>query len=316
MSDLPKSVEIMEEGPREGFQSEPASISTEQKVRLIEALAETGLREIVCASFVSTKRVPQMAEAEAIAATITRKPGIEYSGVWLNEKGFERARNSGLKLTPVIFGSPSETFLMRNNNRTTSASLEDQRHMLQVYDAAELGAGPIYIFTAFGCNYEGEIPLSNLMKCAEDLLAIYSNSDRMPSHLCLCDTIGAANPELVRRVVGEISSRWPEIDIGLHLHDTRGLGIANAFAGLQMGVARFDASIGGLGGCPFAGNKSAAGNISTEDLVFLCEEVGIETGVDLETSIEVAKLAQEIVGHSLPGRMMNAGRWRKTETET
>ncbi|MEC7257761.1 MAG: hydroxymethylglutaryl-CoA lyase, partial [Pseudomonadota bacterium] len=203
------------------------------------------------------------------------------------------------------------SFLMRNNNRTPDAALDDQRAMRALYDAAGLGAGPIYVFTAFGCNFEGAVPVEKVVLTVERLHAMLAETGQAPSEICLCDTIGAAHPGLVRRVVGAVRDRWPDIPIGLHLHDTRGLGLANVLAGLDLGVARFDSSIGGLGGCPFAGSKAAAGNIATEELVFLCEEMGIHTGIDLERAIDAARLAQEIVGHPLPSRVMKAGSLRQ-----
>jgi hydroxymethylglutaryl-CoA lyase len=307
MSDLPRTIAILEEAPRDGLQSLSAIIPTADKIRLIEALAETGITEINCTSFVNTKHVPQMADAEAVADGLRRREGVDHICLWLNEKGFERARRTPLELRPVIVGSASPTFLRRNNNRTPEASLADQRRMRQVYTEAGLGSGPIYVFTAFGCNYEGDVETGTVVRCVDDLMGVHAEVSMSPTYLCLCDTVGAANPVQVKRVVGAVRDRWPDLEIGLHLHDTRGLGIANAYAGLELGVTRFDASVGGLGGCPFAGNKAAAGNIATEELVFLAHEIGVETGVRLEELIETAKLAQAIVGQPLPSRVMGAG---------
>ena len=307
MAELPKHVSITEEGPREGFQSEPPGIPTEAKLRLIGALSETGLSEVVCASFVNAKLLPQMADAEQIATGILRRPGVEHLALWLNRNGFERARGSGLALRAVVAASASATFLMRNNNRTPDQGLDDQVALCAAYDQEGLPAGPAYLFTAFGCNYEGDIPVSTVLSRLDDLLRTVRATGRDISRVVLCDTVGAGNPALVERLVGEVRTRWPELPVGLHLHDTRGLGIANAAAGLRFGVDHFDASIGGLGGCPFAGNRSAAGNIATEELVFLCEEMGIETGVNLEALIRVGKLAASIVGHELPSRLLAAG---------
>jgi hydroxymethylglutaryl-CoA lyase len=306
-ADMPTRVIVVEEGPREGFQSEPPGIATADKVRLIEALAEAGMPEISCGSFVDPQRVPQMADVEEIAARLRRRPGTRYFGLWLNERGFRRAQRTALDLSAIIVASASDTFLMRNNNRTRDASLADQRRMLAVYREAGLPSGPAYVFTAFGCNYEGDIPVARVVACVGDLMAVYAEHDLRPSVVYLCDTVGAANPRLVERVIDAVRDRWPAQPLALHLHDTRGIGMANVLAGLRLGVARFDASIGGLGGCPFAGNPAAAGNIATEDLVFLCEEMGIDTGVDLEALIDCARLAEVVVGHRLPGRTMNAG---------
>lgn len=314
MSDLPKRVSILEEGPREGFQAEPASISAADKVALIEALAETGLAEINCASFVSPKVVPQMAAAEEIAATVKRKAGVLYRGMWLSKSGFLRAVDSGLDLTATISGSASDAFLKANNNRTREQYLAEQDQMLDLFAANGVDEGPIYVFTAFGCNYEGEVPAEKVVRTVADLIGLLQARGKRPSHIYLCDTIGAATPSQVRRLVGEVRNRWPAEEIALHLHDTRGLGIACAQAGLELGVSRFDSSVGGLGGCPFAGNKSAAGNIVTEELALLCEGFGIETGVDIAALVETVRLAERIVGHDLPSRLAKAGLFERRAT--
>lgn len=307
MSDLPQSIAILEEGPREGFQSESASIPVADKVALIEALAGTGLSEIHCASFVNPNVVPQMAGAEEIAASIHRKPGVLYRGMWLSKSGFLRALESGLDLMATISGSASDAFLKRNNNRTREQYLDDQDQMLDLFAANGVNEGPIYVFTAFGCNYEGEVPVEKTLRTIADLMGLLEKRGKSPSAITLCDTIGAATPPQVRRLIGEVRNRWPDENIALHLHDTRGLGMACAQAGLEMGVARFDASCGGLGGCPFAGNSAVAGNIVTEELVLLAESLGIETGVGLPALIEAVKLAETIVGHPLPSRLAKAG---------
>lgn len=307
MTDLPDTIGIFEEGPREGFQSEPPGIETGDKVRLIEALAETGLTEIACCSFVDPKRLPQMADAEAIAAAIQRRPGVNYRGLWLNARGFDRARATPLDLRPIVFASASATFGLKNNGRPPEALMAEQRQLLASYRDAGLTAEAAYIFTAFGCNYEGDVPIPAVVARIAQLLSACGEAGQHPKLLVLCDTVGAGNPLLIERMVGAVRERWPDLTIGLHLHDTRGTGIANAVAGLRMGVGSFDSSCGGLGGCPFAGNRAAAGNIATEDLVFACEEMGVSTGLDLEALIAAARLAERIVGHALPGRTMAAG---------
>ncbi|MWB78154.1 hydroxymethylglutaryl-CoA lyase [Pseudooceanicola sp. 216_PA32_1] len=318
MTDLPARIEILEEGPREGFQSEPPGIAVADKIRLIDALADTGLRHVTCASFVNPKVLPQMADAEEIGARLAMREGVEYGALWLSASGFRRAQATPFALRPVVSGSASDTFLLRNNNRTPEAGLHDQREMRALYDAAGLGPGPLYVFTAFGCNFEGDVPVDKVRTTVRNLMEMLAESGQRPTDICLCDTIGAGNPALVRRVVGAVREDWPDVPVALHLHDTRGLGLANAVAGLELGVTRFDSSIGGLGGCPFAGNRAAAGNIATEDLVFLCHEMGIDTGVDLDRAIAAARLAEEIVGHPVPGKVMKAGslaRFRAGATE-
>ncbi|MGE0808507.1 MAG: hydroxymethylglutaryl-CoA lyase [Burkholderiaceae bacterium] len=308
MADLPSSVEIHEEGPREGFQLEPPSITTAAKVQLIEALAETGLQHIACASFVNPKRVPQMADAQQIADTVRRKPGVRYTGMWLNESGFERALASTLQLSPNIVASASNEFSIRNNNCDSQGLLERQARLLEHYAAAGVALEAAHVFTAFGCYFEGRIGLPLVISRVDELLRLAAEHDTRPELVYFCDTIGAANPEQVRRTLGAARERWPDQAFALHLHDTRGMGLANALAGLQMGVRVFDTSIGGLGGCPFAGHRGAAGNISTEDFALMCEEMGIETGLDIDALLECAKLAESIVEHPLPARAFKAGR--------
>ena len=306
MSDLPAEVAIQEVGPREGVQFEPPGIPTSDKIRLIEALAATGLREIECTSFVNPKVVPQMADADEIARGIRRRDGVTYGCLWLNEAGFLRAADSGLDTPALIMGSASDTFLQRNNNRTREAQLAAQRRLRQSYSDRGLGGGPVYLFTAFGCNFEGAMPVATALSRLADLVEICEEAGHPPSCLMLCDTIGAAGPAEVRALVGAVRERWDH-PVALHLHDTRGLGIANAMAGLEMGVARFDSSVGGLGGCPFAGHRSAAGNVATEELALLCDRLGIATGIDIPALIEAARLAEEIVGHPLASKLAHAG---------
>ena len=310
MSDRPDFVYIVEEGPREGFQSEPPGILVAAKVRLIEALATTGLREINCASFVNQKVLPQMADAEEVAQTISRRQRVTYSCMWLSENGFLRACRTNLHIPALTSGSASDTFLLRNNRRTPEEQLVGQRNLRRLYSENGIGSGPIYLFTAFGCNYEGDIPISKVLQRASDLVGICEENGTPPSCIYLCDTIGAADPPKLRVVIEAVRNRWPHYDVALHLHDTRGLGIANAMTGLEMGVSRFDASCGGLGGCPFAGNRAAAGNIATEELALLCESMGIETGIDIPALIEAARLACTIVGHDLPGKLAKAGHFK------
>lgn len=307
MTDFPTHVHITEVGPREGFQFEPPHIATADKIRLIDALSETGVPEIECASFVNPKVVPQMADVFQIADGITRHAGVTYGCMWLNEKGFHQALNSGLYTPALTSTSASDTFLMRNNNRTPDAQIAGQIALRQAYSDAGLGSGPIYLFTAFGCNYEGAVSVEQAMLRATDLVAVCEDAGTPPTCITLCDTVGAADPAGVRALVEAVRTRWPDYPVALHLHDTRGLGIANAMAGLELGVARFDASVGGLGGCPFAGNRSAAGNIATEELALLCDRLGIETGIDIPALINAAELAETIVAHPLSSKLAHAG---------
>lgn len=304
---LPSSVILQEEGPREGFQSEP-QIAIEDKLSLIHALAETGLEVINCASFVDVRRVPQMADAEEIAARISRRSGVRYLGMWLNIKGFDRALASGLDLVPNVFASVSDTFARNNNGRSALDVVAAQGAMIERYREAGLPLRAAHLFTAFGCPYEGKADPAEAVQMLDALLAVCAERGAMPEVVYLCDTVGAADPLSVKTTLDMVRNKWPELELGLHLHDTRGMGLSNVLAGLQCGVRRFDTSVAGLGGCPFAGNKSAAGNICTEDVALMCEEMGISTGLDLDRLAEVARMAEAIVGHALPGKFMKAGR--------
>ena len=310
MSDLPKRVEFHEEGPREGFQIEPRIYPVAQRAALVEALAETGLKAIQVASFVSPKAVPQMADTETLFEAIRRRPDVRYEAIWLNEQGFRRARATpGVDLSGKISLYTSDAFAKRNNNCTAAEMRDRVLRWLDLYAEAGLTIERALVMTAFGCNYEGEIaperPVAELVwahrVCAE-------RGIRLPK-VYLADTMGWANPVSVRRLVGMLRDALPDTRVRLHLHDTRGLGPANVLAALEMGVDLFDSSVAGLGGCPFAGHGDArgAGNICTEDMVFLCHEMGIETGVDLEKLIEAARLAERIIGRPLSGRIMHAG---------
>jgi hydroxymethylglutaryl-CoA lyase len=309
MSDLPRRVDIHEEGPREGFQIEPGPISTERKVALIDALSATGLKRIQIASFVNPKRVPGWADAEAVVTGIHPKDGIRYSALWLNEKGLERAvaLKDRLSLRGTISLCTSEPFIRRNQNRDLAENVRVQHAQIEIFKANGIPVESISMMAAFGCNFAGDIPVSTVTATVAQGFEIAAAHDLTIKSLSLADTMAWATPLSIKRVVGAVRERWPELRINLHLHDTRGLGVANAYAGLEMGVTSFDSSVAGLGGCPFAGHKGAAGNVCTEDLVFMCEEMGIATGIDIEALIAAARLAEEIVGHPLPGSVMRGG---------
>lgn len=310
MSDMPKSIEIHEEGPREGFQIEPGPISTADKIAFIDALSETGLQEIQIASFVNPKRVPGWADAEEVVSGVKMRDGVRYTGLWLNEKGLLRALDAnGLTLKGSISNVASESFMIRNTNRDRAKNREVQVNQIEMYKKHNI---PMYrggVMAAFGCNFEGEVPVARVIETIEEILDIAVETDTKIKVISLADTMGWATPMSIKTVVGAVRERWPGLQIALHLHDTRGMGIANVYAGLEMGVSLFDSSVAGLGGCPFAGShgKPAAGNVCTEDIVFMCAEMGIETGVDLERLIDVAEMAERIVGHDLPGSVKRGG---------
>ncbi len=307
MSDLPKRVDIHEEGPREGFQIEAGPISTADKVRFCEALAETGLHEVQCVSFVDARRVPGMADAMEVAQTIRQRPDVHYTGIALNLRGYERAVESPLHITGGIQMSASNTFSMHNTNKDNAQTLHEQRRQMAFFRERGIPVESAIVMTAFGCNFEGAIDPETVRDCVGELLKIADEFGVTLDRVRLADTVGWASPAQVQRVVGMVREKWPDLRLGLHLHDTRGTGMANALMGLQMGIESFDSSCAGLGGCPFAGHKGAAGNICTEDLVFMCHEMGIETGVDLDALIECARMAEDIVGHQLPGKIMHGG---------
>jgi hydroxymethylglutaryl-CoA lyase len=309
MTDLPKSVEIHEEGPREGFQIEPGPISTADKIRLIEALAETGLHHIQACSFVNTRLVPGWADAEAVVSGFKAKPGVTYTGLFFNANGLERALAFRDKLTinGAISLTASEAFTRKNLNRSHAENLDAMRKHAALHLAKGIPVTRIGVMAAFGCNYQGDITPAQVIATLEDGLAIAAETGAEITLFSLADTMGWATPARIERVLGAVRSRWPEKTLALHLHDTRGMAVANAHAGLKMGVSRYDSTVGGLGGCPFAGQKGAAGNICTEELVLLCEEMGIHTGVDLDQLIEVGRMAEEIVGHVLPSELIHAG---------
>ncbi|HWI28449.1 MAG TPA: hydroxymethylglutaryl-CoA lyase [Stellaceae bacterium] len=309
MSDLPRRVDIHEEGPREGFQIEPGPISTGRKIELIDALSETGLARIQIASFVNPKRVPGWADADSVVDGIHPRPGVRYTALWLNEKGVERAvaHKDRLSLRGTISMCASEPFSKRNQNRDLAENARVQHAQIEIFKANGIPVESVSMMAAFGCNFAGDIPVETVTATAAQGLEIAAAHDLAIKSLSLADTMAWATPESIKRVVGAVRERWPALRINLHLHDTRGLGLANAYAGLEMGVASFDASVAGLGGCPFAGHKGAAGNVCTEDLAFMCEEMGIATGIDIEKLIAAAQLAEEIVGHPLPGSVMRGG---------
>ena len=308
MSDLPQSVSINEEGPREGFQIEKGPIPTTRKIELIEALSETGLKHMQIVSFVNPKRVPGMADAEDVVRGFKPKPGIDYTGLWLNEKGLERARVTGkLTLEGKISIYASEKFSMKNNNRTTAQEFEYARRVLDNYKENGIAVERGSVAAAFGCNYQGEIPVRTLLDIVRRIFALAEEHEIKLKELSFADTMAWATPLQIKRLVGAVREKYPHVRINLHLHDTRGMGIANAYAALEMGVDMFDACVAGLGGCPFAAHKGAAGNVCTEDLAFMCQEMGISTGLDLDKLIDCARLAEDIVGHPLPGSVKMGG---------
>lgn len=310
MSDLPSAIEIHEEGPREGFQFEKKIFPLADRVALVNALSHTGLKQIQVASFVSPKHVPQMADSAEFFAAIEKVPGVKHTGLWLNEKGFRQAsavKNVDLKGTLLFYAS--DAFARQNNGCSADEMRRRQDDSIRLYDNAGIAISSVYIMTAFGCNLQGEIPIEAVTRNVRWVMDRFGKSGRPIPAIYLADTVGWAVPTEVERRVGAVRELAPTARVGLHLHDTRGVGSANFYAALRMGIDLFDSSVAGLGGCPFAGHThgTAAGNICTEDVVFMAHEMGINTGIDLDALIDAALLAERIIGRPLGGRIMHSG---------
>jgi hydroxymethylglutaryl-CoA lyase len=295
---LPNSVTIVEVGPRDGLQNETEFVPTDQKIALIERLSETGLQRIEITSFVHPRAIPQLQDSEEIVRKIERKPGIIYSTLVPNEKGLERALAAGIEEI-ALFVSASETHNQKNVKMSISESLRGFRNIAEKALANGIRMRG-YVVTAFGCPYEGRIALEKVESIIEEYKVLGVHE------IALGDTTGMANPLQVSWMVERIKPRLDETGLALHFHDTRGAALANILAALQEGVTVFDASIGGLGGCPYA--PGAAGNVATEDLVSMLEEMGIETGIELQKLIDCAKYAGEIIRRNLTSHLTQAGK--------
>ncbi len=310
MSDLPKFVEFHEEGPREGFQSEKRLYPLGERAAFVDALSGTGLSQIQVASFVNPRAVPAMADAAELFAAIKRREGVRYTALWLNEAGFEKAAaTQGVDLDGKMILYTTDDFCLSNNNCKVFDQRERQIKWLDAYDRHDIPLEMVYILTAFGCQFEGNVPLDAVLDSVKFVKDLCAQTNRPLPKIYLADTVGWANPNEIKRRIAAVRELAPDVRIGLHLHDTRGLGGANFYAALEMGVDLFDASVAGLGGCPFGAHAdmTAAGNICTEDMVLMCEELGIETGINLEALIEAARLAERMIGRTLSGHTMHSG---------
>jgi hydroxymethylglutaryl-CoA lyase len=296
MGDLPERLSLREVGPRDGLQNEDP-VPTEAKVALINALSGTGVGRIEAVSFVHPKAIPQMADAAEVWAAVTRNPAVRYSALVPNLKGAERALAAGFAEIEVVV-SASDTHNRKNLHRSTDQSLDDIAAILDLVHAQGATA-QVIVSTAWGCPYEGEVPVERVVGVASR--AVRDGADG----LSYGDTTGMATPTRVARLVGETRSALPDVSLNLHFHNTRGTGLANVLAALELGVSDFDASVGGLGGCPYA--PGATGNIATEELVHMVEDMGVATGVDLGAMIEAAAEAERIVGRTLPSQVLRAG---------
>ena len=294
---LPERVTICEVGTRDGFQIEPDFIATEQKVEVVDLLSAAGLPRIEVTSFVHPKAVPQLRDAEEVMARITRRPGTRYAALVPNEKGAVRAIDAGVDAIHTVL-SASESHNLANVNMTIAESLDRLGSVLQVAARAKTPVG-CGISTSFGCPFEGDVPLGQLERIVGRLVEMGARA------VGLADTTGIANPRHVSRVLEHLVPRFPGVDWTLHTHDTRAMAIPNILAAMEHGVTNFDASIGGLGGCPFA--PGASGNVCSEDLVHCLHAMGVQTGIDFDRLLAVSRRVQEIVGRALPGQLVKAG---------
>jgi isopropylmalate/homocitrate/citramalate synthase len=283
-------ISISEVGPRDGLQNERDVVPAETRAELVNRLARTGLWRIEAASFVRDEAVPQMASAEAVVAGIERRDGVEYAGLVLNEKGFERFQASGLDRVNVTLGA-TESFNQRNAN----ASLGEAKERASRIATARPAKTTVTISVAFGCPFEGRVDPAVVSGLVDHFRRLGAQE------IVLADTIGVATPRQVRTLVEQTKAD------GFHGHNTRNTGFANAYAALEAGATTLDASVGGLGGCPFA--PRATGNIATEDLVYMLEGDGVETGVDLDALIAISEWLEGVLGRQLEGQLYRAGRF-------
>ncbi|MCK6370475.1 MAG: hydroxymethylglutaryl-CoA lyase [Gammaproteobacteria bacterium] len=297
MNSQSRRVSIIEVGPRDGLQSEPEILPTETKVEFIRRAIDAGVRAIEVTSFVHPKRVPQMADAEAVIAGLPQRSDMRYIGLVLNQKGFERARDAGLGEIGMAVVA-SDTYNRRNQGVPTSESVKAWIAIAGAARAAGMRAN-VMISSAFGCPFEGEVPLRRVLELVDQVL------EGEPIELGLADSIGVGVPAQVTAMIGAVRERAPGVPIRCHFHNTRNTGLANAQAALDAGVASLDASIGGIGGCPFA--PAATGNIPTDDLLYMLDRSGVETGVSLEKVLETSMWLQQQLGRSTPAMLPKAG---------
>lgn len=292
------TLQINEVAPRDGLQIEARFVPTEAKIRLIDALSATGLARIEATSFTSPKAIPNLRDAEEVVRGIQRRAGVGITVLVPNLRGCERALACGVDEINLVM-SASDSHGLANLRMTPEQSLERFSDIL----AATQGSGVFVnasLSTSFGCPFEGAVPQARVLELIERLLALGVEG------ITLCDTTGMANPDQVARLCEAVQSQWSDTPFTLHFHNTRGMGLANALAAWQVGIVRFDAALGGLGGCPFA--PGATGNVCTEDLVHMFEQMGVATGVDLHALLAVSATLPELVGHATPGQVVKAGK--------
>ena len=293
---MPESVEIIEVSPRDGIQNEKKLLTLETKIELINRAVKAGAARIEVTSFVNPKRVPQMADADEVCAALPRTDSCKYIGLALNRRGFERACNADLDEVNFVVVA-SDTFSLKNQGTETFAGIRLFNELSsEITHPVRVG---VTIAAAFGCPFEGEMPLERLLKVVDGCM------NGRPFELALADTIGVATPVDITERVNAVKQRYPDIPLRLHLHNTRNTGMANAWAGIQAGIDALDSSFGGVGGCPFA--PRATGNIATEDLVYMLERAGVQTGVNLDKAISAAEYLESALDKTLPGMVMKAG---------
>lgn len=289
---------IQEVATRDGFQIESSFIPTEDKIALIDRLSETGLAKIEVTSFTSPKAIPNLRDAEEVMRGIRRVPGVEYTVLVPNVKGCERALDCEVDEINLVM-SASDTHGLANLRMTPEQSLEQFKAIIEVTRGTGVFVNAS-LSTTFGCPFEGAVPENRVYALVQQLLDIGVQG------ITLCDTTGMADPAQVERICDEALRRWPEAVFTAHFHNTRGMGLANALAALNAGIDRFDASLGGLGGCPYA--PGASGNICTEDLVHMFQRMGLETHVDLNRLLAAATSLPALIGHDVPGSILKAGK--------
>jgi len=296
LENLPPAVTLYEVGPRDGLQNESRLIPTDDKVALIDALSDTGLTAIEVTSFVNPKWIPQLADGVDVARRVQRRPQVRYSALCPNRQGFESALKAGMQEI-AVFLSASETHNKKNVNKTIAATLDAFSEV--VPPALERGIKVrAYVSTVYGCPYEGAVDPGKGVDLARTLRAMGCYQ------ISLGDTIGVANPRQVRDVLTRVLAEVPPEAVAVHFHDTRGTALANILVSVLLGVTTVDAALGGLGGCPYA--PGAAGNVATEDVVYMLEGMGVKTGIDLDKLIDCSRLASTLVGHEMPSKYYRA----------
>lgn len=291
------AIELVEVGPRDGLQSEPMVVPTQTKLELIRRLADAGLRRIEVASFVNPKRVPQMGDAEAVLAGLERRPGVQYVGLVLNRRGFERALAAGCTEIGMV-AVATDSFGQRNQGASIEDAIRAWDEIAPLAHAANIRA-QVTLSVAFGCPFEGEVPAQRVVDIVRRLAVA------APLEIALADTIGVAVPAQVTALVDQVRKAVPSIPLRCHFHNTRNTAVANAYAAVLAGVRTLDASVGGIGGCPFAPN--ATGNVATEDLLYMLSRQGYETGVDLARLIDASRWLEGELGKRVPGMVAKAG---------